>query len=324
MSVLTVKWRRDLRRRPGQLVSAVALVMLGVALFGASYDAYRNLDEGYHRLFERYRTADLTISGGDAAAIAGAARARPGVAAAETRTVADVPLRTPGGGTLVGRVVGMPAAAQPRIDRVKVQDGRYLSPAAPAGVLAESHFADDAGLGPGSRVEVWDGDSWRSLPVRGVAASTEYLWPAPDRQNILPAPGTFGVLFVPESLARDIAAAARPNQVVVHYTEQGRRAAARLDGALTGTARGLGAAAVATRAEQPSNAALGQDIKAFSQLAVMFPLLFLAAAGVAVYVVLTRRVQRDRVVIGTLRAHFRRRTVVGHYLATGLAAGLAG
>ncbi|MCP9964578.1 hypothetical protein LUX57_04915 [Actinomadura madurae] len=108
MSTLTVKLRRDLRRRPAQLVSAAVLVMLGVALFGASYDAYRNLDTGYQALFDKYRFADLTVTGGDTAAIAAQARARPGVQAVTARTVADVPLRMPDGSTLVGRVVGLP------------------------------------------------------------------------------------------------------------------------------------------------------------------------------------------------------------------------
>ncbi|XRQ15523.1 ABC transporter permease [Actinomadura welshii] len=324
MSTLNVKLRRDLRRRPGQLVAAVVLVMLGVTLFGASYDAYKNLDSGYQAFFGKYRFADLTLSGGDTAAIAREARSRPGVAAAAVRTVADVPMRTPGGGTLVGRVVGLPAGSQPAVNRVKVLDGRYLDPAAPSGVLADGHLADDAGLRPGAEMQVWDGQAWRSVAVRGTASSPEYLWPAPSRQNILPAPGSFGVLYVPEALARRIAGTG-PNEVAVRYTPAGRGDAARLDASLTEAARGHGAGAATTRAEQPSNATLAQDIKGFSQLAVMFPLLFLAAAGVAVYVVLTRRVARDRVVIGTLRASgFRRRTVVAHYLATGAAVGLAG
>ncbi|WP_412517834.1 ABC transporter permease [Actinomadura madurae] len=325
MSTLTVKLRRDLRRRPAQLVSAAVLVMLGVALFGASYDAYRNLDTGYEALFGKYRFADLTVTGGDTAAIAARAGARPGVQAVTARTVADVPLRMPDGATLVGRVVGLPAAAQPAVNRVKVLDGRYLDPAAPAGVLAEKHLADHARLEPGSEVAVWDGRAWRNLGVRGTASSPEYLWPAADRQNVLPAPGSFGVLFVPEPLARRIAGTAAPNQVAVFYTGAGRRDAARLDAALSAAARGHGAGAALTRAEQPSNATLTEDIKGFSELAVMFPMMFLAAAGVAVYVVLTRRVARDRVVIGTLRASgFRRRTLVAHYLATGVAVGLAG
>lgn len=325
MSVLNTKLRRDLRRRPAQLVSVVVLVMLGVALFGASYDAYKNLDAGYQQTFRDYRFADLTLSGGDAAAIAGEAAARPGVAAAAARTVADVPLRMPGGDTLVGRVVGLPAGSQPEVNRVKVLTGAYLDPAAPDGVLAERHIADHAHLKPGDGVSVWDGRAWRTVRVRGTASSPEYLWPAASRQDVLPAPGSFGVLFVPEPLARSIAGAAAPNQVAVYYTAAGRDRAAELDAALTAAARGHGAGAAITRAEQPSNATLAEDIKGFSELAVMFPLLFLAAAGVAVYVVLTRRVARDRVVIGTLRASgFRRRTLVGHYLATGVAVGAAG
>ncbi|TDD31304.1 ABC transporter permease [Actinomadura sp. KC06] len=325
MSTLTVKLLRDLRRRPAQLVSAAVLVMLGVALFGASYDAYKNLESGYQAVFDRYRFADLTVSGGDTAAIAKRARDTPGVEAAAARTVADVPMRMPDGSTLVGRVVGFPAASQPEINRVKILDGRYLDPAAPAGVLADKHVADDAGLKPGSAVEVWDGRAWRPLNVRGTASSPEYLWPAASRQDVLPAPGTFGVLYVPEPLARQVGGVTAPNEVTVRYTGAKRARAGELDAALTAAARGYGAGAAVTRADQPSNAALAQDIQGFSQLAVMFPLLFLAAAGVAVYVVLTRRVARDRVVIGTLRASgFRRRTVVAHYLATGVATGLAG
>ncbi|NKZ08741.1 ABC transporter permease [Actinomadura latina] len=324
-SVLNVKLRRDLRRRPAQLVSVVVLVMLGVALFGASYDAYKNLDAGYQAAFHKYRFADLTLTGGDTAAIAEEASARPGVAAVAVRTVADVPLRMPGGGTLVGRVVGFPAGSQPAVNRVKILDGAYLDPAAPQGVLAERHIADHAGLKPGDQVSAWDGKAWQPLSVRGTASSPEYLWPAASRQNVLPAPGSFGVLFVPEPLARRLAGPEAPAQVAVYYTAAGREHAADLDAALTGAARGHGAGAAITRAEQPSNATLAEDIKGFSELAVMFPLLFLAAAGVAVYVVLTRRVARDRVIIGTLRASgFRRRTVVAHYLATGVAVGLAG
>jgi putative ABC transport system permease protein len=325
VSVLNVKLRRDLRRRPAQLVSVVVLVMLGVALFGASYDAYKNLDAGYQATFHKYRFADLTLTGGDTAAIAKQAGARPGVEAVTVRTVADVPLRMPDGSTLVGRVIGFPAGSQPAVNRVKVVDGSYLDPAAPAGVLAEKHIADHAGLKPGDRVSAWDGKAWRDLAVRGTASSPEYLWPAASRQNVLPAPGSFGVLFAPEPLARRLAGAAAPHQVAVYYTAAGREHAADLDAALTAAARQHGAGAAITRAEQPSNATLAEDIKGFSELAVMFPLLFLAAAGVAVYVVLTRRVARDRVIIGTLRASgFRRRTLVAHYLATGVAVGLAG
>jgi hypothetical protein len=154
VSVLSVKLRRDLRNRPAQLISAMVLVMFGVALYGAAYDAYRNLDASYQSIFDRYRFADLTLVGGDSTAISRQAIATPGVAAAEVRTVADVPIRLPDGSSLVGHVVGMPADRRPTVDRVKVLTGHYLDPVAPSGVLAEDHLARHAKLHPGSQVQV--------------------------------------------------------------------------------------------------------------------------------------------------------------------------
>ncbi|MGE5291558.1 MAG: ABC transporter permease [Micromonosporaceae bacterium] len=326
MSVLTVKLRRDLARRPAQLIWVGMLVALGVALYGASYDAYRNLQASYTDIFSRYRFADLTVDGGNTATIARQAARTPGVAATTTRTVTDVPLRIGGAAPFPGRVVGLPAGGQPAVDRVDVLSGRYLNPAAPQGVLAEKHLAQNAGLRPGAAVQVWQHRSWQALTVSGVVSSPEYLWPAPSRQDILPAPGSFGVLFVPEALARQIAGpAAAPNQVLIYYTPAARGHAARLGARLASMARRQGAAATVTRADQPSNAALSEDIKGFAELALLFPMLFLGAAGLAAYVVLTRRVAADRAIIGMLRASgFGRRAVLRNYLWIGLITGLAG
>ena len=39
---MRIKLRRDLRRQWGQFAAIVVTIFLGVTLFGASYDAYRN------------------------------------------------------------------------------------------------------------------------------------------------------------------------------------------------------------------------------------------------------------------------------------------
>ena len=200
MSVLRVKLRRDLARRPAQLIWVAALVLLGVALYGASYAAYRNLQASYQAMFERYRFADLIVDGGNIAAIARQAARTPGVAATAVRTVADVPLRVPGTSGFAGRVVGLPAGRPPAVDRVDVLSGRYLSAAAPTGVLAEQHLAGQAGLRPGAAIQVWQHSFWRRLTVSGVVSSPEYLWPAPSRQDILPAPAVSGCCSCPSPL----------------------------------------------------------------------------------------------------------------------------
>ena len=57
---------------------------------------------------------------------------------------------------------------------------------------------------------------------------------------------------------------------------------------------------VMVRADQPSNAALQQDVDGFGQLAVLFPLLFLVAGALAAYVLLGRLVRTQRGQIGML------------------------
>ena len=320
MSVLSRKLRRDLLRRKAQFGAVAITVFLGVALFAASYDSFQNLETSYRRTFTAFRFADLTVTGGDVAAFATRAGGTAGVAAVEARTVADVPLRIDGK-KLLGRMVSMPDGRQPAVDRVKVLAGAY--PAAGAGaLLVERHLADHFGLGPGDELEVGGQAGWVRTSVAGVVSSPEYIWPARSRQEIFTTPENFGVVFVPENTARRLAPGG-PNQVVVYYAEgaDGSALAARLGAA----ARDLGAGEILTREEQPSNAALNEDLQGFEELSVFFPFLFLVAAGMAIYVLLTRMVHAQRPQIGVLRAEgYGRRRVLLHYLGYGAVPGVLG
>jgi putative ABC transport system permease protein len=84
--ILLAKTRRDLRRRLPQFAAIGVTVMIGVLLFVASYDAYRNLDASYEHTYSRMHFADLTGSGGDTARVASAARGSEGVAGVTSRT----------------------------------------------------------------------------------------------------------------------------------------------------------------------------------------------------------------------------------------------
>jgi putative ABC transport system permease protein len=82
---------------------------------------------------------------------------------------------------------------------------------------------------------------------------------------------------------------------------------------------------VEPRSQQPSDAVLNEDLEGFSQLSVAFPVLFLSAAAVAAYVLITRLVLAERKVIATfLAAGAPRGTVARHYLGHGVLAGTAG
>ncbi|HMB52769.1 MAG TPA: FtsX-like permease family protein, partial [Thermoanaerobaculia bacterium] len=311
-----------MRRQRASFIAIAVTIFLGVTLFGASYDAYRNLNSSYNRSFVEYRFANLTVTGGATARLAREARGTADVAAVAERAQADLPLRV-GADKFLGRVVGLPAGGQPAVDRVDVVEGSYLSPGAARGVLVEQHMADAFDLSPGDAVAAVGAGGPVELRIVGVAASPEYFWPARSRQDILPAPKDFGVLFAPELTARELAGLNGPNQALLYY--DGGEEDAGLTAQLTRRANALGAADVLDRADQPSNSALQQDVKSFRELALLFPLLFLTAAALATGVLMRRLVTAERPTIGMLRAcGYSRRQVVAHYLGFGVVAGLVG
>jgi putative ABC transport system permease protein len=320
---LRTKLRRDIAAHKGQFAAVVVIVLLGVTVFGAYYDAYLNLKDSYAATFDRVGFAHLTVSGGDIGRFADRAAGSPGVAAVETRAVADLPLRVRGHHELLGRVVGLPASAQPRVNRVEVLKGRYLDPARPDGVLVEQHMADHFGLRPGDRLEIEAPGGFRTVKVTGVVASAEYLWPARSRQDTLPVPDNFGVVFAAGPTAAALAGPAATPEALVLYREGVDAAALERRLGRLADEVGAGTKGLANREDQPSNATLQTDIDFFGKMAVFLPLLFLVAAGVATYVLLARKVRSELPVIGTLLAlGCSRRHVVAQYLGYGAVAGV--
>ncbi|EUA50853.1 putative ABC-transporter domain protein [Mycobacterium xenopi 3993] len=104
-------------------------MMLGVLLFVASYDSFRNVQASYDRTYARTHFADLTVTDDDSDAIATAVRHTGGVRRVVTRTQADRPM-TINGTKLVGRVVGMTSLKDHGINDIDLTDGQLPDPPA--------------------------------------------------------------------------------------------------------------------------------------------------------------------------------------------------
>jgi putative ABC transport system permease protein len=83
--------------------------------------------------------------------------------------------------------------------------------------------------------------------------------------------------------------------------------------------RSAGAVDIEDRGDQPSYAALRENFNGFTAMAIGFPALFLSAAAIAEYVLITRLIRTERPIIGTLLAlGARRAAVVRHYVWYGV------
>lgn len=155
---------RDIRRYRAQFIAVTITMFLGVTIFAATYDSFQNLQASYDSTATEFHFANLTVVGGDVAAVAAVARQMPTVESAVARTSVDVPFRVDGT-KLLGRAVGVPAAAQPEVNQLDVLSGTYLDPAHPDGVLVEKHMADHFDLIPGDRFDILSGATWHEVTV---------------------------------------------------------------------------------------------------------------------------------------------------------------
>jgi len=315
--MLARKRRRDVARQKWQFIAVLVAVVLGVGLFVGSYNAYLNLSASLEASYARLGMADMTVTGAKQGFVDSAARI-DGVSKVVARRQADVPFKV-GDHTFVGRVVGYPASEPPALNRVDVDDGTGLDPDRPSGVLAEKNTAKEFDLAVGDEMTI----AGHKAEIVGIATSPEYFWPARDRQSVVTPPKSFGVVFANERLLDRLDHAAVVDQVLLGY--QDGVDTEKVDESVSSAAREAGASDVQTLADQPSNATINEEIDGLRAISIGLPLLFLAAAGLAIYVVVTRLVLSQGGVIGTLRASgFSSRAMSSHYRGYGLGVGLVG
>ncbi len=301
-------------RQRWQFIAVGVTVVIGVMMYAATYDSYLNITSSYEQTYDRLAFADMTVAGGDED-LPDTIEAIPGVQTVTVRHTADLPI-TIGDQTLRGRMIGTPTSGQPEINKLDVQNGRYLSADGEFEAVAEVHVARTFDLSAGDTFTVVVGPG-QDFTVTGIGASAEYIWPAASTQEIFPSPEQFGVFFVDEDLAAQLPPSVSVRETLVLYDEG--VSIEDVDAAVHDAATNAGATSILTQADQPSNSTLQLDVEGFGEMAIAFPILFLTAAGMAVYVLLTRIVFAQRSIIGTLRASgMSARELRRHYLSFGL------
>ena len=309
-----------MRRQRWQFLAVGATVVIGVMMFAATYDSYRNLTASYEQTYDRLAFADMTITGGDES-LPATIEAIPGVQSVTVRHTADLPI-TIGEDTLRGRMVGMPTDGQPAINMIDIETGSYLTEDGEFEAAAEVHVARTFDLVPGDTFDIVVGPG-QEFEVVGIAASAEYIWPAASTQEIFLDPNQFGVFFVDEALVSQLPPSVSARETLVLYDDDA--VTEDVGAAVHDAATDADATGILTQADHPSNSTLQLDVEGFGAMSVAFPILFLTAAGMAVYVLLTRIVFSQRSIIGTLRASgMSARELRRHYLSYGLWIGTVG
>lgn len=321
MRALDRKLLRDLRRLRGQGVAIALVVACGVATVVTTRTAYESLVLARSDYYARYRFADVFAHVKRAPeSLRERIAAIPGVAAVETRVVADVTLDVPGlDEPAAGRLVSLPDAGDPELNAVHLRSGRRLDPSRREEVLVSEAFADANDLRVGDTLGAVMNGRWERLRIVGLALSPEYVYEIRP-SDLFPDPRRFGVLWMSRAAlgpAFDLDGAFDDVAVRLSAGASEADVVARFDRLLEPYG-GLGAYG---RDEQVSARFVADEIAQNRITGTVLPVIFLGVAAFLLHIVLSRLVSMQREQIAVLKAFgYSHRTVAAHYLWLALAA----
>jgi len=321
MSVLHRKLRRDLWHLRGQVFAIALVVACGVAVVVTTRSAYESLALSQSQYYASYRFADVFANLKRAPdALAREIAAIPGVAAVETRIVAQVTLDVPGlAEPATGRLIGIPERRVPILNDLHLRRGRWLEPGRREEVLVSEAFAEANGLAPGDELGAVLHGRWQHLRIVGVALSPEYIYEI-QPAALFPDNRRFGVLWISEDALGppfEMEGAFNDVSLTLAAGASEPEVLARLDQLLEPWG-GLGAFG---RIDQVSHRFISDEIAQNRIFGTVVPTIFLGVAAFLLNVVLSRLVATQREQLAVLKAFgYRDRTIAAHYLGFALVA----
>jgi putative ABC transport system permease protein len=321
MSPLERKLLRDLWHLRGQVIAIALVVACGVAAFVAMRSTYLSLLTTQETYYASYRFANVFAQLKRAPeSLASRIREIPGVAAAQTRVVADITLDVPGlNEPARGKLISIPERPAPMLNDLCLQRGRYVEPGKRDEIIVSGAFAGANNLQPGDTLDGVINGRWQRLRVVGVALSPEYVYEIRGG-DIFPDSRRFGVLWMSrdalgpafnmEGAFNDVAVSFAPGAVEADVIE-------RLD-MLLARYGGWGAYG---REDQISHRFISNEIAELKVTGTFIPAVFLTVTAFLIHLALSRLIATQREQIALLKAFGYSNATVGlHYLKMGLVA----
>jgi putative ABC transport system permease protein len=317
---LDLKLLRDLRLLWSQSLTIALVVASGIGGFVTSLSAVDSLDAARDRFYAQGRFADVFADVERAPrAMLETLRELPGVADVQATIEKTVRIELDGvDDPILGRLIGVDLRRPQAMNLVTVRSGHPLDEAQGAlrgdgaiDALVSAGFAQARGLEPGSSVGALVDGRRRTLRVRGIALSPEYVFAGLAGMPDLRGFGVFWVDARALEAAYDLEGAF--NRVALRLAPGAREADAIAD--LERALEPYGAREAHGRADQPSHAMLDNEIREQRVMGTVLPAIFLGVAAFLLNVVVTRLVATQREQIATLKAlGYPNGAIAAHYL----------
>ncbi|MBN2447707.1 MAG: ABC transporter permease [Phycisphaerae bacterium] len=329
MRALHRKLGRELLGSAGVLLTVIAIIAVGTGCFIGLGSAVRILTLSQQSYYDDYRFADFWISVKKAPlTVVERLRQMDGVAVIEPRIVFDVILDVPDEPQpLTGRLLSTPAERYDQVlNGLCLVRGAAFSDDRDEEVILSEAFAVAHGLNPGDRIGLILNRKRESFIIAGTAISPEYVYMVRGEGDLVPDPKHFGILYVKEHYARDVLDFRDAcNQIVGRMTPGADIDVETLLKRMERELDPYGVLATTPRERQASHRFLSDEIAGGRVSSTMIPAIFLSIAALALNVLMSRFAERQRTIIGTLKAlGYSDRAVLGHFVGFGVVVGVVG
>jgi putative ABC transport system permease protein len=186
-------------------------------------------------------------------------------------------------------------------------------------------FARKQGLHPGQWIHLLVNNRREELFIVGTAISSEFVYLV-GPGSLTPDPEHFGVFYLKQSYAEevfDMDGAA--NQIVGLLSPGWRERPEEILRRAEYLLSDYGVFSTTPRKDQPSNRFLSDEIRGLGVFAQVMPVIFLAVAAMVLNVLMTRLIDQQRSIVGTLKAlGYSNGQVFWHFMKFGGLVGLCG
>ncbi len=325
MSILDRKLLRELLGMKGQVLAIAAVIAGGTATYVLSTSSLDTLKTTQAKLYREYRFADVFAACKRAPRQLVPRLAEiPGVHTVEVRVAApanlDLPLFPD---PVSAQVLSLAGGQQPALNRLWLKGGRLPEARRDQEVLVSDGFANAHGIQPGQSFTATIFGRRRRLDIVGIASSPEFVYQL-QPGSIVPDFKSYAILWMnrePLEAAFNMKESFNQLSLRLHRGAAAEDVIAAVDRLLEPYG-GLGAH---TRAEQISHKYLSEEFKQLTQMATMFPAIFLSVAAFLLNVVISRLMATQRTQIAILKAlGYETSAIVSHFLKLAAAIVLIG
>jgi putative ABC transport system permease protein len=317
---------RDIKSNKGQYIAIIMVVVVGIAMYNAISMSFHNLNSATESYYEEYRLPHLFVRLNNAPeSVVDIIGRSDGVSSAQGRLVLDVPMEIPGyEGRVQARIVSVPRSNKGALNKLHLEEGRYVSGDHRDGVLVEKLFMEFHRLDTGSSIYPIINGKRVELKVSGKAISPEYIYAVPSAQDMMPDNERFTILYLEHSFVQQLTGYdGMVNEVVLHLEDEGKVKEVKKE--LEDRLKHYGLISITERKDEVSYAMMDTELNALQSMGFAYPAVFLLIGSIVIYMLLIRLVDNQRRQIGVLMAlGFTKGAILFHYIGYALLVGSVG